>query len=54
LFEYTNNELNLTKEDRENLYWEIDGHCNSNGYHMFAKGIVWNFNKLGITDTLSP
>jgi hypothetical protein len=54
LFEYTNNELNLTKEDREKLYWEIDGHCNSNGYHMFAKGIVWNFNKLGITDTLSP
>ncbi|MGM0650405.1 MAG: SGNH/GDSL hydrolase family protein [Bacteroidota bacterium] len=52
LFEYSNEVLKLTENDRQKLYWNIDGHCNSDGYYMFANGIMWNFDKSGILDSL--
>ncbi|MDA3820614.1 MAG: hypothetical protein PF590_09165, partial [Candidatus Delongbacteria bacterium] len=52
LVEYSHDVLELSREDREKLYWNIDGHCNSNGYYMFAEGIIWNFDKLGSLDSL--
>ncbi|MGM0650804.1 MAG: hypothetical protein ACQES1_09905, partial [Bacteroidota bacterium] len=53
LFEYSNDVLDLSKEEKDKLYWRNDGHCNSNGYQMFADGIYYNLEKMGIIDSLT-
>ncbi|MDD3740013.1 MAG: GDSL-type esterase/lipase family protein [Bacteroidales bacterium] len=53
LIDYNKNIENLTFEDLESYFWKIDMHCNSNGYKLISKGIVWNFSNLGILDSLN-
>ncbi|MBU0765737.1 MAG: SGNH/GDSL hydrolase family protein [Bacteroidetes bacterium] len=52
LFEYNNKTEKLTKQDKMVYYWPIDGHCNSKGYDLIAKGICRNLYKMGIPDSL--
>lgn len=52
LFDYTDKVLRLSKNEIERYFWKIDGHCNSDGYQMFADGVFYNLEKMGIIDSL--
>lgn len=49
---YNKNIEKLSEKDLESYYWKIDMHCNSKGYDLISKGIMWNLNKMGIIDSL--
>jgi lysophospholipase L1-like esterase len=53
LFEYNRNIEKLTPDKRKAYYWPIDIHCNSRGYAMFARGVEWNMQKMGMIDSVS-
>ena len=52
LVKYNRNNAQLTCERRKTYYWPLDGHCNSRGYYLFAKGVEWNLMNMGIIDSL--
>lgn len=52
LFEYNSSIEKLTPFSRRNYYWPNDGHCNSKGYDLFSKGILWNLDRMGIIDSM--
>ena len=51
--EYNKKIGKLTTSNRTKYYWSLDRHCNSRGYDMWARGVEWNLNKLGLIDSLS-
>lgn len=53
LKEYNRNVEKISEEDMLQYFWKIDMHCNSNGYNLISKGIIWNFTKSGIVDSLN-
>lgn len=53
LFEYNSTVVKITAEHKNAYYWSIDGHCNGKGYNLYAEGILWNFNKMGIIDSIN-
>jgi len=53
LFEYNSTVAKITAEHKKTYYWSIDGHCNGKGYNLYAEGILWNFNKMGIIDSIN-
>jgi len=52
MFEYNKKIEKMAQGDRCKYYWTTDGHCNSKGYALMAKGVEWYLNKNGIIDTL--
>ena len=52
LVEYNRKIEKLTFDGRKAYYWQLDGHCNSRGYYLFAKGVEWNLMNMGIIDSL--
>jgi len=53
LFEYNKTVVGIKADKKSSYYWNIDGHCKPQGYNLFAEGIVWNFKKMGIIDSLN-
>jgi len=53
LFEYNKNIADVTINNRNKYYWEVDGHCNSNGYNLFAEGVLYNLMKMGTIDSIN-
>lgn len=53
LRDYNNNIAGINPGNRSGLYWETDGHFNSKGYNLMAKGIEWNLKQAGILDSLN-
>lgn len=52
LFEYNKNIEEIDKSTRQKYFWPIDGHCNSKGYDLIARGVEWNLINSGIIDSL--
>lgn len=52
LTEYNKNIEKLNPSDLNAYFWPIDKHCKSGGYELYSKGIMWNFKKMGIIDSL--
>jgi len=52
MFKYNNDIEKLYLSDRSKYYWPQDGHCNSKGYGLIAKGVEWYLIKTGIIDSL--
>ena len=52
LYEYNKNIEKLIGRSHDALYWSIDEHCKSKGYYLFAKGVEWNLNKIGLIDSI--
>lgn len=50
---YNKNIENLSDKELDSYFWKIDMHCNSKGYDLISKGILWNFNNLGILDSIN-
>ena len=53
MFKYNNEIEKMSLSDRSKYYWTIDGHCNSKGYDLMAKGVIWYLNKLCFADSLN-
>lgn len=53
LIEYNKEVEKLSDINLKEYYWPIDGHCNSRGYNLMAKGVLWNLDKLGILDSIN-
>jgi len=52
LLEYFQNVKGIGKDNYLTMYWEIDGHNNSNGYEVIAEGVLWKFEQSHILDSL--
>ena len=42
----------ITKDNCSNYYWKYDGHHNAKGYELYARGVEWKLNQMGILDSL--
>jgi hypothetical protein len=52
LSDYSRNVEKIDETKRKAYFWPVDGHCNSRGYAMFARGVEWNLRKMGVIDSL--
>jgi len=43
----------LKENDTEQYYWRNEGHHNSKGYKLVARGIEWKLKQMGIIDSLN-
>lgn len=43
----------LKENETEQYYWRNEGHHNSKGYELVARGIEWKLNQMGIIDSLN-
>ena len=44
--------LKINSSNSNKYFWKYDGHHNAKGYEIFAKGVVWKLNEMGIIDSL--
>jgi lysophospholipase L1-like esterase len=53
LFEYNKHIEKLSQNKLRGYRWPLDGHFNSKGYNLLARGVEWNLKKMGIIDSLN-
>jgi hypothetical protein len=42
----------VNDKNADGFYWKYDGHHNAKGYELYAKGVEWKLNQMGILDSL--
>jgi len=52
LYKYNKEIENISHEMKRAYHWPIDGHYNSKGYDLCARGVLWHLKKHGIIDTI--
>jgi hypothetical protein len=52
LLEYFRSKEHIDSTNSANYFWKYDGHHNAKGYELFAKGVEWKLNEMGIIDSL--
>lgn len=52
MYDYFKEKENVNKFNYSNLFWKYDGHHNAKGYELFARGVEWKLNEMGIIDSL--
>jgi len=52
LVNYNTRVEKLSDEDYFKYYWPIDKHCNPKGYELYARGVFWHLEKMGILDSI--
>ncbi len=44
--------IGLNEENCKQYFWVFDGHHNAKGYEIYARGVEWKLNQMGILDSL--
>jgi hypothetical protein len=49
--DYLSQEEKISDKDLDLYRWPIDGHYNSRGYDLLARGVYWKLKQMGVIDT---